>query len=261
MHPGQKQHEQLSTDNLKLKSKLNLNKKDPSKVFNDEYNPRTVDSSASAQQQTNVINLPTHDSVNDRSSSFAGVNTFNNKNRNYASKNSTPQFSDLTQPLLVDCKVNEKNTKLTPDLGDYTVDLNRLSPISDKRKLSEKLKSSSESTITFEHSIRTDRSESRPKTNNYSSYIDNTNTNVNKNNNFDLNAFKLPFLNNKLFNTTTINKSSAGGLPTTPKSSLQAQIYNFLERPTGWKCFIYHFTVYFTLNLNYLEKKHLIEIF
>lgn len=26
-------------------------------------------------------------------------------------------------------------------------------------------------------------------------------------------------------------------------STLQGQVYNFLERPTGWKCFIYHFTV------------------
>lgn len=26
-------------------------------------------------------------------------------------------------------------------------------------------------------------------------------------------------------------------------SSLQVKVYNFLERPTGWKCFIYHFTV------------------
>lgn len=26
-------------------------------------------------------------------------------------------------------------------------------------------------------------------------------------------------------------------------ASLQAKVYNFLERPTGWKCFIYHFTV------------------
>jgi len=24
---------------------------------------------------------------------------------------------------------------------------------------------------------------------------------------------------------------------------VQGKIYNFLERPTGWKCFIYHFTV------------------
>ncbi|XP_061176555.1 potassium voltage-gated channel subfamily KQT member 1-like isoform X1 [Saccostrea echinata] len=28
------------------------------------------------------------------------------------------------------------------------------------------------------------------------------------------------------------------------KNNVQAQIYNFLERPTGWKCFIYHFTVF-----------------
>jgi hypothetical protein len=27
------------------------------------------------------------------------------------------------------------------------------------------------------------------------------------------------------------------------KTSVQAKVYNFLERPTGWKCFIYHFTV------------------
>ena len=27
------------------------------------------------------------------------------------------------------------------------------------------------------------------------------------------------------------------------KTSIQSRIYNFLERPTGWKCFIYHFTV------------------
>ena len=27
------------------------------------------------------------------------------------------------------------------------------------------------------------------------------------------------------------------------KNTLQGSIYNFLERPTGWKCFVYHFTV------------------
>ncbi|XP_039210492.1 potassium voltage-gated channel subfamily KQT member 1-like [Crotalus tigris] len=28
------------------------------------------------------------------------------------------------------------------------------------------------------------------------------------------------------------------------KTSMQGNVYNFLERPTGWKCFIYHFTVF-----------------
>ncbi|XP_025098629.1 potassium voltage-gated channel subfamily KQT member 1-like [Pomacea canaliculata] len=28
------------------------------------------------------------------------------------------------------------------------------------------------------------------------------------------------------------------------KVTLQVKVYNFLERPTGWKCFIYHFTVF-----------------
>ena len=27
------------------------------------------------------------------------------------------------------------------------------------------------------------------------------------------------------------------------KTTVQGKVYNFLERPTGWKCFIYHFTV------------------
>ena len=25
--------------------------------------------------------------------------------------------------------------------------------------------------------------------------------------------------------------------------TLQIKVYNFLERPTGWKCFVYHFSV------------------
>ena len=27
------------------------------------------------------------------------------------------------------------------------------------------------------------------------------------------------------------------------KNTLKGSVYNFLERPTGWKCFVYHFTV------------------
>lgn len=36
------------------------------------------------------------------------------------------------------------------------------------------------------------------------------------------------------------------------KSNVQAQVYNFLERPTGWKCFIYHFTVFVFYYINFL---------
>ncbi|KAM3833083.1 LOW QUALITY PROTEIN: potassium voltage-gated channel subfamily KQT member 1-like [Vipera latastei] len=32
--------------------------------------------------------------------------------------------------------------------------------------------------------------------------------------------------------------------PRLTKTSTQGNVYNFLERPTGWKCFIYHFTVF-----------------
>lgn len=31
--------------------------------------------------------------------------------------------------------------------------------------------------------------------------------------------------------------------PLLSRSSIQGRVYNFLERPTGWKCFVYHFTV------------------
>jgi hypothetical protein len=27
------------------------------------------------------------------------------------------------------------------------------------------------------------------------------------------------------------------------KATFQGQVYNFLERPTGWKCFMYHISV------------------
>ncbi|XP_019407246.1 PREDICTED: potassium voltage-gated channel subfamily KQT member 1 isoform X4 [Crocodylus porosus] len=32
--------------------------------------------------------------------------------------------------------------------------------------------------------------------------------------------------------------------PLLSRSNLQGRVYNFLERPTGWKCFVYHFTVF-----------------
>lgn len=28
-----------------------------------------------------------------------------------------------------------------------------------------------------------------------------------------------------------------------PMTTMQAKVYNFLERPTGWGCFAYHFSV------------------
>lgn len=31
--------------------------------------------------------------------------------------------------------------------------------------------------------------------------------------------------------------------PVLTRAYLQGQVYNFLERPSGWKCFVYHFTV------------------
>lgn len=31
--------------------------------------------------------------------------------------------------------------------------------------------------------------------------------------------------------------------PFLSRSSIQGRVYNFLERPTGWRCFVYHFTV------------------
>ncbi|MEE6499377.1 hypothetical protein FKM82_003428 [Ascaphus truei] len=32
--------------------------------------------------------------------------------------------------------------------------------------------------------------------------------------------------------------------PLLTRTHLQGRVYNFLERPTGWKCFVYHFTVF-----------------
>lgn len=32
--------------------------------------------------------------------------------------------------------------------------------------------------------------------------------------------------------------------PLLSRTNIQGRVYNFLERPTGWKCFVYHFTVF-----------------
>ncbi|KAG7473832.1 hypothetical protein MATL_G00100170 [Megalops atlanticus] len=31
--------------------------------------------------------------------------------------------------------------------------------------------------------------------------------------------------------------------PVITRAYIQGRVYNFLERPTGWKCFVYHFAV------------------
>ncbi|KAM7424563.1 hypothetical protein PAMA_000759 [Pampus argenteus] len=36
---------------------------------------------------------------------------------------------------------------------------------------------------------------------------------------------------------------SAGVRPVLTRAYIQGRVYNFLERPSGWKCFVYHFTV------------------
>ncbi|KAM7405782.1 hypothetical protein PAMP_000209 [Pampus punctatissimus] len=37
---------------------------------------------------------------------------------------------------------------------------------------------------------------------------------------------------------------SAGVRPVLTRAYIQGRVYNFLERPSGWKCFVYHFTVF-----------------
>ncbi|XP_038621316.1 potassium voltage-gated channel subfamily KQT member 1 [Tachyglossus aculeatus] len=39
-------------------------------------------------------------------------------------------------------------------------------------------------------------------------------------------------------------KPSGRRRPLLTRAPLQGQVYNFLERPTGWKCFVYHFAVF-----------------
>lgn len=37
---------------------------------------------------------------------------------------------------------------------------------------------------------------------------------------------------------------STGVRPVVTRAYIQGRVYNFLERPSGWKCFVYHFTVW-----------------
>ncbi|XP_078801151.1 potassium voltage-gated channel subfamily KQT member 1.1 isoform X2 [Oryzias latipes] len=37
---------------------------------------------------------------------------------------------------------------------------------------------------------------------------------------------------------------STGVRPVLTRTYIQGRVYNFLERPTGWRCFVYHFTVF-----------------
>lgn len=37
---------------------------------------------------------------------------------------------------------------------------------------------------------------------------------------------------------------STGVRPVLTRAYIQGRVYNFLERPSGWKCFVYHFAVW-----------------
>lgn len=45
---------------------------------------------------------------------------------------------------------------------------------------------------------------------------------------------------------------STGVRPVLTRAYIQGRVYNFLERPSGWKCFVYHFTVWVLLFFFYL---------
>ncbi|GIY32922.1 potassium voltage-gated channel subfamily KQT member 1 [Caerostris darwini] len=49
-----------------------------------------------------------------------------------------------------------------------------------------------------------------------------------------------PSLDRSLWKTCYVFREGRKGV----KMTFQGKVYNFLERPTGWKCFIYHFTVF-----------------
>lgn len=50
----------------------------------------------------------------------------------------------------------------------------------------------------------------------------------------------LPPLSDHSFQSCYIGRRSRALM----RLSVQAKVYNFLERPTGWKCFVYHFSVW-----------------
>lgn len=217
MYPTQRQHEQLNADSIKMKSTKLSPKKQPSQkseefIFNPSDNFSVINSQVNYQNESQ-LNQPV---PNSNSSLYK---------KRYLTKTHTP--TDLAQPLLNDYNDIDKNK--TADSGVTSGYLNKLSPTVIK-KINDKLKSSSESTITFNENIP--KEEIDPNIKKFNKI--NAKSSVQEINGF----LKVPFGPNRLFNS-----SSTSGPSNQSKSNLQAQVYNFLERPTGWKCFIYHFTV------------------
>ncbi len=51
-----------------------------------------------------------------------------------------------------------------------------------------------------------------------------------------------PYLNHPRM-SVRMSVYSIGVRPVLTRAYIQGRVYNFLERPSGWKCFVYHFTV------------------
>ncbi|KAK7913422.1 hypothetical protein WMY93_013633 [Mugilogobius chulae] len=52
-----------------------------------------------------------------------------------------------------------------------------------------------------------------------------------------------PYLSHPRMSVRMSVYSTGINRPTITYNYVQGKIYNFLERPSGWKCFMYHFTV------------------
>lgn len=50
---------------------------------------------------------------------------------------------------------------------------------------------------------------------------------------------------------------STGVRPVLTRAYIQGRVYNFLERPSGWKCFVYHFTVWVFFFLLFYFHNHI----
>uniref|UniRef100_A0A3P8US51 Potassium voltage-gated channel subfamily KQT member 1 n=1 Tax=Cynoglossus semilaevis TaxID=244447 RepID=A0A3P8US51_CYNSE len=53
-----------------------------------------------------------------------------------------------------------------------------------------------------------------------------------------------PYLSSHPRMSVRMSVYSTGVRPVLTRTYIQGRVYNFLERPSGWKCFVYHFTVF-----------------
>ena len=270
---NQKQHEQLNLDSYKNRSSTSIKKNSGLTTSNSDHLDLTThneihnktlpinsyfekkvaaDKSSSPQKKNVYLNVMSSKNPSENSEIFDAlifenkkVQTKSNDLKEDLSKLNSADFYLDSISYLNEDKDKEFSNQIDIESHNHLISSNNSSfskcftkLYTNNKSSNEKISSSVENLKNvFEKScLFSNRNENNDKSSEFRHYKDNASRRESKT--------SLPDFHQAItaFQAKRIKENNAK-LNATKKTALKAKVYNFLERPSGWLCFIYHFTV------------------